>query len=118
MNHCQIIHKSSGNVLVKEGRIAQNFFHRLKGLMFDQKMEAFDGLLITRCNSIHTFFMNFNIDVIFLDKEYRIVKIKRDIKPWRMSPFYFSASSVLELKGGTLSNEIRENDQLEVICLN
>ena len=56
--------------------IASTFLERLKGLMFDKKLgEDFDGMLIKQCNSIHTFFMNYNIDVLFLNKKLEVIKI-------------------------------------------
>ena len=99
--------------------IASTFFERLKGLMFDKKLgEDFDGMLIKQCNSIHTFFMNYNIDVLFLNKNLEVIKIIRGIKPWRVTKIYFSANQVLELKGGSLSSSIVEGDLLEEICIN
>ncbi len=98
--------------------IASTFLERLKGLMFDRSLgEDFDGMLIKQCNSIHTFFMNYNIDVLFLNKNLKVIKIIRGIKPWRMTKVYFSANQVLELKGGSLSSNIVEGDLLEEICI-
>ncbi|MDH5581460.1 MAG: DUF192 domain-containing protein [Bdellovibrionales bacterium] len=98
--------------------LANDPISRMVGLMFRSGLHEGEGLLIRPCNSIHTFFMRFNIDVLFLDKEYRVLKIIRNLRPWRMTRMYFKASQVLELQGGTLSEEIHENDQLEVLCTN
>lgn len=117
MKQCNVILKDSKKMVSSEVRIADNFFSRLKGLMFAEKIEGYGGLLITRCNSIHTCFMKFNIDVVFLDKNQKVVKVIRELRPWRMTPMYFSASQVLELQGGTLSPEIQEGDSFEVVCL-
>lgn len=97
---------------------ASSMISRMKGLMFSKDMVGFDGLFIKPCNSIHTFFMNYPIDVIFLNKEMKVVKIKRNLLPWRMTRMYLSAHQVLELKGGTLDDRILEGDKLEVICTN
>lgn len=96
---------------------ASSFGERLMGLMFRKDMESDKGMLIKNCNSIHTFFMRFNIDVLFLDKNYKIVKIINQMRPWRMSRIYFSASHVLELKGGVLSEKFENTQDLEVLCL-
>ncbi|MEI8347778.1 MAG: DUF192 domain-containing protein, partial [Pseudomonadota bacterium] len=112
-----IIKKNNQEIVVAEKmRVADNFWSRLKGLMFLPAMKEFDGLLIKRCNSIHTCFMNFPIDVIFLDSRYKVIKIIRKISPWRMTIPHFRASQVLELPGETLSTEVAEGDYLEVIC--
>lgn len=113
----ELIVKNKNLNLGKDIKLADNMFSRVKGLMFDEKIKG-DGLLIRPCNSIHTFFMKFNIDVIFLNKDLKIVKIIRNMPPWRMSKIYWNAWQVLEFQGGRLSEEIVEGDYIEEICLN
>ena len=62
--------------------------------------------------------MKFNIDVVFLNKDLKIVKIIRNMPPWRMSKIYWNAWQVLEFSGGSLSVEIVEGDYIEELCLN
>ena len=81
-------------------------------------MGDFDGILITPCKSIHTFFMFYPIDVVFLDQDNKIVQILNNVKPWRVTKFYFNAISVLEMKAGSLPNNLALGDKLEVICTN
>ena len=115
----KLICKDKNIILGEKIFIASNFFERLKGLMFDKKLGAdFDGMLIKNCNSIHTFFMNYKIDVLFLNKNLEVIKIIREIKPWRITKIYFSASQVLELKGGSLSSKMIEGDLLKEVCIN
>jgi uncharacterized membrane protein (UPF0127 family) len=111
----KIKHSKSGKLIGSEIKEAKSFMDRTVGLMFKNSMNGYDGLLLSPCPSIHTFFMRFKIDVIFMDKSYSIVKIIRDIKPWRMSRMYFKAYYCLELPSGRLSLEINEGDQLEVM---
>ncbi|PIK14114.1 DUF192 domain-containing protein [Halobacteriovorax sp. JY17] len=105
-------------VLCEELKIADDFFSRLIGLMFKKKMIGFDGLLIKQCNSIHTFFMRYALDIVFLNKEMKVVKVIENIKPWRMTLMYLKSSQVLELKSGTLNNRLKKEDQLEIVCIN
>lgn len=70
------------NKIYKNIFIAETFYERFKGLMFVPKDKSFN-LLIKNCNSVHTCFMKFNIDVYCLDKNYNIVKIYRYVKPFR-----------------------------------
>jgi hypothetical protein len=58
------------------------------------------ALLLDPCTSVHTFFMRFAIDVIFLDKDFRVVKIIPAMKPWRTALGGRGAHSALELNGG------------------
>ena len=59
--------------------IANNFYLRLKGLMFKKNVNY--ALLIPNCKSIHTFFMRFNLDIIILDQNYKIITIHYNVKP-------------------------------------
>lgn len=104
--------------ICKQTKIAKSFSSRLVGLMFKKSMEGFDGLLITQCNSIHTFFMRYDLDLIFLDKNYKVIKVIENKSPWRMSLMYFSSSQVLEVVGGTLKGRVLKGDQLEIKCIN
>lgn len=64
-------------------REANNFFSRFIGLMFKKKTIDF-GLLLKNTNGIHTFFMFQNIDVVLLDKNYNIIFVFENVKPWRV----------------------------------
>ena len=81
---------------------------------------AFDpgqGLWIVPCESIHTFGMNFPIDVIYLDRERKIRKIRSAMVPRRISAD-LRAHSVLELPAGTISRtQTRLGDQVEIVYL-
>lgn len=103
-----------GKTLSKDIRIADDMISRLIGLMFRKKLVGAEGLLIDPCNSIHTFFMRYNLDIVFIGKENRVVKIIRNIPPWRMTWIYFSARKTLELPAGKLPMDLKEGDILEV----
>ncbi len=80
-----------------KAKVARTMFARMKGLIGTKSLPPGEGLLILHCNSIHTFFMSFAIDATFLDRDNRVVKTVRGIRPWR--PFVwggFRAVKVLE----------------------
>ncbi len=109
--------KNKDILICKSLKRAEAIQDRMLGLMFKKKIhDGFDGLLLKPCKSIHTFFMTFPIDVLFLDKKMNVVKIIRNMKPWRVSGYYFKAEQVLELYGKTIPKELNVGDQLEVIC--
>tara|TARA_X000000950_G_C13846170_1_gene632445 strand:+ start:926 stop:1261 length:336 start_codon:yes stop_codon:yes gene_type:complete len=83
-------------VISTDVKMADTLISRMVGLLSSKKLDSGESLLITPCNSIHTFFMRFNIDVLFLDKDDIVVKIFRDLPPWRLTRPYFSVQSVLE----------------------
>ena len=78
--------------------VARTFFGRFLGLMFIPQESFCGGLFIPKCSSIHTFFMHFCIDVIFLDKTSKVIKIVKNIKPWRVILPVRLAKAVIELK--------------------
>lgn len=83
-----------------EVEIADSFLKRLRGLMLRSHLDRGKGLLLAPCNSIHMLFMRFAIDVIYLDKEYCIKKIARNVLPWIGMSFCFGAWAALEMTGG------------------
>lgn len=97
---------------------AKNMISRMIGLMFAEAMPDCDGFLISPGKSIHTFFMRFPLDIVFLDKNFKVVKIIHNMKPWRMTGVYFRAHHALEMKAGTLPVEIKKDVVLEAICIN
>lgn len=110
----KIVHKNSGYVLGSNIKKAHRFCERLIGLMFVKEMKGMDGLLIEGSNSVHNCFVRFPIDVIFLNRKLKVIKIIRNFKPWRFSWIYLRATRVLELPNGAVPETINEGDYLEV----
>ena len=80
--------------------IANSFFTRLAGLMFRKKLPKATALLLTSCNSVHMCFMRFAIDVIYLDKEFKIIKVEQNLKPWIGLSICSKAWATLEMTAG------------------
>jgi len=70
-------------ILGVRAEVADTFAKRARGLIGRPPLGPGEGLLIPRCNAIHTFFMRYPIDATFLDRENRVVKVVRGIRPWR-----------------------------------
>ena len=81
--------------------LADSFFRRFLGLMGRRELLPGHGLLIAPCRSIHMCFMRFAIDAIYLDKNYKIIKIVRNLRPWIGISCCLSAHTVIEIKAGT-----------------
>jgi uncharacterized membrane protein (UPF0127 family) len=81
----KIINKTKGTVIVSKATVVKGFFQRALGLMFRKSMDSEEALIFYSAESIHMFFMKFPIDVVFLDKNMRIIKICAALKPWRMA---------------------------------
>ena len=80
-------------------RVASSFASRFRGLMGVAQLPPGTGLLLPGTSSVHTHFMRFPIDVVFLDSERRIVSIVNALRPWRFAKAK-AADSVLELAAG------------------
>jgi len=78
-----IKNKSKVVVLSESAKIASSFFSRLRGLMFKKSLNEQNALIFINAPSIHTFFMRFPIDILFLDKGMRIIRICQSIYPGR-----------------------------------
>jgi uncharacterized protein len=95
--------------------IADTLVTRIVGLMFGARPpQGAHGLLLEPCNSIHTFFMRYSLDVVFMSKRNEVIKVVRDLKPWRLSWIYFRANKTLELPAGKLPESVKAGDLLEV----
>src|SRR5262245_21413650 len=117
MSHCAIVHTSRGKhpLLL---RVADGFATRFSGLMFKPSMPAREGLLITRCTSVHTAFMRFAIDVVYLDACGSVTLCVSQLGPWRFSLAGMHARPrtrhTLELPAGSVGHwGIEPGDRLE-----
>lgn len=90
----------TGEILGSRVGKADSFGRRLRGLMFRSGLGQGEGLLIEPCKSVHTHFMRFPIDVLFLDRERRVVHFIPAMAPWKTSPLIKGAHAVLEVTAG------------------
>jgi len=103
---------NDGVLLAQEVEIASSFLKRLKGLMFREKMQPDTAMLLEPCPQIHTCFMRFALDVLFLDKHGTVLHVIENMKPWRLSPIVCHAVQTLEMPAGTLQGRIKKGMQL------
>ena len=95
--------------------VAGDLWHRMKGLLGRDGLPEGHGLLILSCNSIHTFFMRFPIDVVFLDGKGSVVRIRKDLKPFRCCSGGIRARMVLEMAAGEIDESVtRVGDRLRM----
>ena len=74
---------------------------RRKGLLGRKKLSSGEGLWIVPCAGVHTFRMQFSIDLVYLSRDKRVRKIRHEVPPWRISCCLL-AHSVLELEAGSV----------------
>jgi len=83
--------------------MADTALSRMVGLLNQKTIGEDEALVITQCRSIHMFFMRFAIDVIFLDRQKRVVGLVKGIRPFRISPYFFKAFYAVEGAPGMIA---------------
>ena len=94
-----VLTRADGSVVCERCVVADRMLPRMKGLLGKRGLSAGEGLLIQPAPSIHTFFMRFPIDVVFLAKNGEVMKVAPNVGPWRMRSCR-RAFAVLELPAG------------------
>ena len=82
------------------------FYSRFKGLMFTRDFDY--CMRFSHCNSIHTFFMVVNIDVVMTDCDDNVLFVFKNVKPWKVILPKKNVYNVYELPGGSIKNDIRK----------
>jgi uncharacterized membrane protein (UPF0127 family) len=98
----QVRNQTRETVLAEAADVADTSAKRRTGLLKHTRLEPGEGLWIIPCESVHTFFMKFPIDLVYLDKHRKVRKVCHAVGPWRLSAC-LSARSVLELPAGTVA---------------
>ena len=93
--------ETRGTVLAERATIAASPLARARGLLGRRELPPGDGLIIRPCNSVHSFFMAFPIDVIYVDREREVLAITRELRPNRIGPIVWRAHDVVEVPAGT-----------------
>jgi uncharacterized protein len=93
--------------------VANSSRKRRKGLLGRESLAAGEGMWIVPCESVHTFGMRFAIDLVYLDRNNVVKKIRHEVPPWRISAC-LSAHSILELASGSVRRTgTKPGDRLE-----
>jgi uncharacterized protein len=93
-----------GTVVCEHCFLAETMFTRLRGLLGRSGLSSGEGMLLRPAASVHTAFMRFTIDVVFLDREDRVLKVAADLRPWKAAACR-GARTVLELPGGEAARQ-------------
>jgi uncharacterized protein len=111
----RISNKTRGTELADRGWAARSFWSRGVGLLGRKSLADGEGLLIEPCSSVHTAFMRFTIDVIYVDKSHRVVKVAPRMAPFRASMAMSKAHAVIELPAGVIERSgTAPGDELEI----
>ena len=110
----RVVNLTRGVVLATSVELADRSENRRKGLLGRPPLLSGEGLWIAPCECVHTFFMRYEIDLVYIDRERRVRKLRSGVVPWRISGC-FTAHSVLELGPGTIvTTRIQVGDRLAI----
>ena len=104
-----------GTLLGDRIEVADTSLSRFLGLIPKRGLNAGEGLWIKPSSGVHMFWMRFAIDVVGLDRQMRVVRIWRNLKPWRMTSVSMQMHSALELPVGQIdAGDVQLGDVLEI----
>lgn len=93
------LERQDGRVVCEHLLVAARPLERMRGLLGRRSLREGEGILLRPAGSIHTFFMRFAIDAVFLDRELVVIGIERSLRPWRTAGRR-GAAAVVELASG------------------
>ena len=97
-----VVRNHTRNTVVADSAdVADTSAKRRTGLLKHERLNAGEGLWIVPCESVHTFFMKFPIDLVYLDRKHKVKKVRHAVGPWKLSAC-LTAHSVLELPAGAV----------------
>ena len=107
--------QTRNTVLADAADVADTSEKRRTGLLKHTGLEPGQGLWIVPCESVHSFFMKFAIDLVYLDRHKKVKRVRHRMVPWRMSAC-LTAHSILELPAGVVAaTGTQKGDQLEIV---
>lgn len=111
----ELINLRNGDMIANRVEIADSFLPRLVGLLGRKKFPENNAMVLKPCRSIHTFFLKFCIDVVFLNCQGEVVHLITNMPSYRLSPVIKKAKKVVELPAGTVKNRVNLGDTLIIV---
>ncbi|MBE2238353.1 MAG: DUF192 domain-containing protein [Caldilineaceae bacterium] len=113
MVHVENVNRQSH--LIAEGKMANNSWTRLRGLIGVHDLPEGQGIVIEPCRGVHCMFMSIPIDVIYVNKQHQVVALDKAMKPWAIGKIYRDSRYVVEVPAGTIERTHTEvGDQLRL----
>lgn len=112
----KLYNDTTKKVIATDVVVADTFYKRLKGLLGKHELSKGSALWIKDCPSVHTFFMKFSIDVVFIDKQMKVTRAIENLKPWRFTRFFqYRNASCFEFSSGhKILSQVSKGDLLDV----
>lgn len=112
-----IINSTKGTIIAEQHKVSKSLISKITGLIKYRLMEE-EGLLMPSVFQIHTFFMKYAIDVIFLDRNFTVAALYQNLQPWKLSNLHLKSKYVLELNVGAIQKSLTSIGDKIAICTN
>jgi uncharacterized membrane protein (UPF0127 family) len=100
MRYVSVVNMTTGETLAERAMVAETPLARFIGLQGKRQLPKKSGLVLMPNNSIHTFFMRIRIDAVFVSQDGKVVKVRRQLRPWHIGPVAPGALYCVELPAG------------------
>lgn len=98
----RITNRTRNTLLGARVKLASTWFSRLRGFIGRPEPNPGEGILLNRCNAVHTFWMSFDLDVVFLSEKGMVLELIRSLRPWKRTMRVPEAEYVLEIPAGMI----------------
>jgi len=106
-----------GTLVGNSIRVAETGITRIVGLLGERELQSGDGLLILPSQGVHTWGMQFPIDIAVLNDDWEVIATRHSMRPFRMTRVFWKAAAILELPAGTLnSTRTSVGDAIQLIA--
>ncbi|OEF96202.1 DUF192 domain-containing protein [Desulfuribacillus alkaliarsenatis] len=100
-----LVNQTTGVTIADDVQMATSFWSRLKGLMFTARLQEGNALYLSPCRSIHTFFMRYPIDVVYLDEKQQVIAVQHELKPNTIGSIHKHTRDIIELPVGVINKK-------------
>ena len=108
-----IFDEDTAQYLARAPVTALSWHCRLQGMIGRHFSEKMDAMIFPRCNAIHMFFMSMPLDVLFLDRENRVIRKVQHLRPWHPGVWVRNAETTVEFPAGTL-DRVNAGDRIRM----
>jgi uncharacterized protein len=111
----KIVNKTKDVEIASSAKVASGFFQRLFGLMFRNNIKDDQALIFYQAPLIHTFFMRFFIDIVFLDKKMQVKRLVKSLAPWQFISCWSSYITIELAQKKVDQAKVKVGDKIEII---
>jgi len=106
------INAKTGKVIADNLEMKDSYLGRLIGLLNKNGLKKGQGIVLKPCSQIHTCFMRFAIDAVFISKDFKVLKVIKNMRPWHFSPIVLKSLYTLEVAAGEIE-DLNEGDYIK-----